>query len=88
MPSLFGPVVPQQHQIADRKPVRLASFPTRPVDRQHRQQQREQAWKVRGQEQRGNQQSRGPARILSDLVEQICDGLADGLQQERDPESA
>jgi hypothetical protein len=43
---------------------------------------------VRGQKQRGNEQSRGLAHMVSDLVEQISNGLADGLQQERNPESA
>lgn len=74
VPCLFGPVVPQQHEIADGKPVRFASFPTRPIDRQDGQQPREQPRKVGGQQQRGNEKPRGPAHALPDLVEQISGG--------------
>ena len=88
VPRLLRPVMPQQHEISDGEPERLASFPTRPVDRQDRQQQRQQTRKVRGQEQRGNQKARGPAHIVSDLVEQNSGGWADGVRHRPCPRSA
>jgi hypothetical protein len=44
--------------------------------------------KVRGQEQLGNQQSRGPALIVSDLFEQISGGLTDTVRHRLYPKSA
>ena len=69
IPGVLGTILPQQHQVADREPERLAPFAAGPSHRQDREQKRQQPREIRRQKERNKQQPRRPANAPLHLVD-------------------